>query len=407
MSSGSSKRTVADTSIELNYSLEDETVKKTKMAKDLSILILDVGGRYINQPNQLKTDLDNVCIPNSIKEVKITVSKHLIIIFNDLTGHDHFINNYKKIFTIDTKIIQLNHERKKIYEIVIKGANYKYFDTYSFKLSQLGITQIKQMNKNNEDFRMIRATCKDEAIMKKLIFEGVKLDYCYYRAEEYKKPIRPIQCYKCQQFDHVAMNCNADTVCQKCAGNHLKKDCLNDKEQCANCGEEHQSSFYQCQIYKQKLEVKIDKLNSKQSTTRNYSQAAKKQEIEFEEKLQKMIIDSVKVALKSTEMLIKEEINSLKKEIVPKIEMVQNDLNIYKAKELFIEIDDYQILNNKKLSNDQIKKLIIVRKNHGIEINQQALLDYNTNRPVNKEEYKNIQYVSSNKKHLLLECKFN
>jgi hypothetical protein len=73
--------------------------------------------------------------------------------------------------------------------------------------------------------------------------------------------------------------------------------------------------------------------------------------------------------------------------------MVQNDLNLYKAKELFIEIDDYQILNNKKLTSDQIKKLIIVRKNHGIEINQQALLDYNTNRPVNKEEYKNIQYV--------------
>jgi hypothetical protein len=57
------------------------------------------------------------------------------------------------------------------------------------------------------------------------------------------------------------MNCKADTVCQKFAGIHLKNDCLNDKEQCANCGEEHQSSFYE--IYKQKLEVKIDKLNSK------------------------------------------------------------------------------------------------------------------------------------------------
>jgi hypothetical protein len=32
------------------------------------------------------------------------------------------MNNYKNIFTIDTIIIQLNHERKKIYEIVIKGA---------------------------------------------------------------------------------------------------------------------------------------------------------------------------------------------------------------------------------------------------------------------------------------------
>jgi hypothetical protein len=58
----------------------------------------------------------------------------------------------------------------------------------------MGITQIKLVNKKNDDFRMIRATCKDESIMKKLIFEGVKLDFCFYRAEEYKKLIRPIQC---------------------------------------------------------------------------------------------------------------------------------------------------------------------------------------------------------------------
>ena len=137
-----------------------------------------------------------------------------------------------------------------------------------------------------------------------------------------------MQCYKCQPFDHVAINCKADTVCQKCAGNNLKKDCLNDKETCSNCGEEHQSSSFQCEIYKQKQEVKIDKINSKQGTMRTYSQAASKKEGEFEEKLRKMIIDSVKVALKSTESLIKEEIDSLKKEIVPKIELVQSDLNM-------------------------------------------------------------------------------
>ena len=112
MNSGATKRTVADTSIHIDLDIEDEAVKKSKMVKDISIMILDVGGWYVNQPNQLKTGLDNVCIANSIKEVKITVSKHLIIIFNDSTGHQHFMNNYNKIFKNDTKIIQLNHDRK-------------------------------------------------------------------------------------------------------------------------------------------------------------------------------------------------------------------------------------------------------------------------------------------------------
>jgi len=90
-------------------------------------------------------------------------------------------------------------------------------------------------------------------------------------------------------------------------------------------------------------------------------------------------------------LCIKIEINNEETYLITYYNSPNTDINIEMLE--FIEIDDYQILNNKKLSNDQIKKLIIVRKNHGIEINQQALLDYNTNRPVYKEEYKNIQYV--------------
>ena len=66
---GSGKRAVADTSIDSSLDFEDDnSIKKTKMEKDSSIMILDVGGRYVNAPNQLKVDLDSICITNSIKE---------------------------------------------------------------------------------------------------------------------------------------------------------------------------------------------------------------------------------------------------------------------------------------------------------------------------------------------------
>lgn len=76
-----------------------------------------------------------------------------------------------------------------------------------------------------------------------------------------------------------------------------------------------------------------------------------------------------------------------------KINIVQNDLNLYKTKELYIEIDDYEILHNKKLSIEQIKKLINVRTNHGINVNGKLVLEYLNNKPVNREEYKKLQYV--------------
>ena len=56
-----------------------------------------------------------------------------------------------------------------------------------------------------------------------------------------------------------------------------------------------------------------------------------------------------------------------------------------------MEIDDYEILNNKKLSIEQTKKLINV--NHGINVNGKLVMEYLNNKPVNREEYKKLQYV--------------
>jgi hypothetical protein len=62
MSGVSSKRAINDTSIDENSSFEDENNKKTKMAKEIAIMILEVGSRYKDNPNQLKSDLDNMCV---------------------------------------------------------------------------------------------------------------------------------------------------------------------------------------------------------------------------------------------------------------------------------------------------------------------------------------------------------
>ncbi len=89
-------------------------------------------------------------------------------------------------------------------------------------------------------------------------------------------------------------------------------------------------------------------------------------------------------------------INEIKKSNVEKntkIVHIQNDLNLYKAKELFIEIDDYEVIYNKTLSNEQVKKLINVRKNHGIDVNKKMVLKYYNKNPVNLDEYKKLQYV--------------
>jgi hypothetical protein len=160
----------------------------------------------------------------------------------------------------------------------------------------MGISEIKQINKNNQEFRMIRATCNNEEDTIKLIKEGVKLDYFKLIVEEYKRPIRPLQCYKCQQFDHVAANCIADQVCQRCGGVHPKTECMSEKEKCANCGEEHESSYHQCAFYRNKLEERINKINSNNGLTGSISQRVNSSQTD----MQKQIIESMKTMIENT-----------------------------------------------------------------------------------------------------------
>lgn len=46
-----------------------------------------------------------------------------------------------------------------------------------------------------------------------------------------------IQCLRCLRFGHIASNCEYDTACKKCCGNHLHRDCCAPRQppHCLNC----------------------------------------------------------------------------------------------------------------------------------------------------------------------------
>lgn len=47
---------------------------------------------------------------------------------------------------------------------------------------------------------------------------------CRIRFERFKKK-GPTQCFQCQRFGHVAINCNMPSRCVKCAGSHESNEC--------------------------------------------------------------------------------------------------------------------------------------------------------------------------------------
>ena len=72
---------------------------------------------------------------------------------------------------------------------------------------------------------------------------------------------KPIQCYNCQQFSHVATNCKRDKACVKCSLRH-EGQCNTDTAVCVNCKGPHQTKSQDCpqRLEKQKALKKSKEL---------------------------------------------------------------------------------------------------------------------------------------------------
>jgi hypothetical protein len=110
-----------------------------------------------------------------------------------------------------------------------------------------------------------------------LSFEGkdlpeyVMIGYSRFNVKPYVP--RPIRCFRCQQYGHMANACRGGMKCPVCAEDHSYADCHNKgSPKCAQCGEKHSVSFKGCSKYVQA--VAVSKVRSVEKLS--YSQALKR-----------------------------------------------------------------------------------------------------------------------------------
>lgn len=93
---------------------------------------------------------------------------------------------------------------------------------------------------------------------------------------------RVTQCFRCQEFGHVASQCNRNFRCVKCSKDHGPGKCTRtDKDdtevplKCANCGANHTANFIDCPKRKEFL-LRKKKSASRQSTASHLQPRAQK-----------------------------------------------------------------------------------------------------------------------------------
>ena len=110
-------------------------------------------------------------------------------------------------------------------------------------------------NKDKSDSLTIRIEVENPNDIKKIVLNGIYHENYHYRVTEWENKV--IVCYKCQRFNHLAKDCNNDTVCGKCTKNHLTKDCETEKNSyaCIRCNSnDHPTWSKNCpQLMKKKM----------------------------------------------------------------------------------------------------------------------------------------------------------
>ena len=83
---------------------------------------------------------------------------------------------------------------------------------------------------------------------------------CAVRWHPFDTKGEPVQCFRCQDFNHTSRNCNRLEKCRRCSRHHASKNCDTPTEvRCANCGESHPTNYRGCGYYKHIKQTNVSK----------------------------------------------------------------------------------------------------------------------------------------------------
>lgn len=165
-------------------------------------------------------------------------------------------------------IYRLSNERT--YKVVLRGIDEEtYSSEVKTDLESRGIEVLKvsQMRGhfNKRPLPMFLVELPSDKVASSVL-ELKEVLHMKVRAEAYKPPKTPTQCFRCQRFGHTTSCCKARPRCVKCGQEHGSKDCEATREdfKCVLCGKSHTASYRGCEAHKQaarNINARKEKLN--------------------------------------------------------------------------------------------------------------------------------------------------
>jgi len=147
----------------------------------------------------------------------------------------------------------------------------------ALKENGLAVADVTRLTsrEGNVPTRTVKVTFADAENRNTFIRTGLQVDSMHFVSESATQNTKPVQCYKCLKYNHVAKYCKAqEQVCARCGESHRLDQCKvpEDNVKCCNCNGKHLATSIECPKYKEH-EKKAQSLVNQYATARTLATA--------------------------------------------------------------------------------------------------------------------------------------
>lgn len=119
--------------------------------------------------------------------------------------------------------------------------------------------------------RTVKISFSDVQNRNTFVHTGLQVDCMHFTAEPASQNNKPVQCYICLKYNHVAKYCRTkQQVCARCGDNHRMDQCTvaNDAVKCSNCKGNHLANSKDCSQFKEQEKRMLNLINQYSTTSK-------------------------------------------------------------------------------------------------------------------------------------------
>ncbi|CAF1382748.1 unnamed protein product [Rotaria sp. Silwood1] len=215
-----------------------------------------------------------------ISDIQLSRSGHFTIYAADVSSFNRLLNELTPILATNGQATAKIYVPRSIQRIkdTEKVAFVKNVDIeipegrITEALKDVGLDAIdvvRLMNKTkNVPTRTIKITFSDPHNRNTFVHTGLQVDSMHFIAEAANQNTKPVQCYICLKYNHVAKYCKTkQQICARCGETHHIEQCSagSDVVKCCNCKGSHLATSNECATYKEQ-EKRINNLVNQYSS---------------------------------------------------------------------------------------------------------------------------------------------